>query len=142
MFLAVSVGNGLRGRITLQKIFIGSRARGGRVTPVGRTRLGRGAVEPRARGDENQGERNNFLRFQEQLLRRKKTGVVFGCFCWKWVARGNNFVEEKAAVRGRGAVASRPWGDRVLGAGRSNRGRGAMKIKEEETTFCAFRNNF
>ena len=72
MFLGVSVGNGVRGRISLQKIFIGSRARGGRVTPVGRSRLGRGAVEPRARGDEDQGERNNFLRFQEQLLRRKK----------------------------------------------------------------------
>ena len=51
---------------------IAPRARGGRVTPVGRTRLGRGAVEPRARGDENQGGRNDFLRFQEQLLRRKK----------------------------------------------------------------------
>ena len=49
---------------------------------------------------------------------------------------------KRSSVRGRGAVASRPWGDRVLGAGRSNRGRGAMKIKEEETTFCAFRNNF
>ncbi len=96
--MAVSVGNGLRGRITLQKIFIGSRARGGRVTPVGRTRLGRGAVEPRARGDENQGERNNFLRFQEQLLRRKKTGVVFGCFCWKWGARGDNFADEKPRI--------------------------------------------
>ncbi|MCI6822841.1 MAG: hypothetical protein MR881_05050 [Bacteroidales bacterium] len=56
----------------MQKIFIGSRARGGRVTPVGRPRLGRGAFEPRARGDENQGKRNDFLRFQEQLLRRKK----------------------------------------------------------------------
>ena len=49
---------------------------------------------------------------------------------------------KRSLVRGRGAVASRPWGARVLGAGRSNRGRGAMKIKEEETTFCAFRNNF
>ena len=78
MFLAVSVGNGAGGRITLQKIFIGSRARGGRVTPVGRPRLGRGAVEPRARGDENQGERNNFLRFQEQLLRRKKQELFLG----------------------------------------------------------------
>ena len=51
-------------------------------------------------------------------------------------------LRKQSSVRGRGAVASRPWGDRVLGAGRSNRGRGAMKIKEEETTFCAFRNNF
>ena len=57
---------------------IGSRARGGRVTPVGRTRLGRGAVEPRARGDENQGGRNGFLRFQEQLLRRKKQKLFLG----------------------------------------------------------------
>ena len=39
---------------------------------MGRPRLGRGAFEPRARGDENQGKRNDFLRFQEQLLRRKK----------------------------------------------------------------------
>ena len=57
---------------------IGSRARGGRVTPVGRTRLGRGAVEPRARGDDNQGGRNGFLRFQEQLLRRKKQKLFLG----------------------------------------------------------------
>ena len=77
MFLGVSVGNGLRGGITLQ------------------------------------------AKRREGLLSRKRS-----------------------SVRGRGAVASRPWGERVLGAGRSNRGRGAMKIKEEETTFCAFRNNF
>ena len=49
---------------------------------------------------------------------------------------------KRSSVRGRGAVASRPWGDRVLGAGRSIRGRGAKKIKEEETTFCASGNNF
>ena len=73
---------------------ISSRARGGRVTNVGRTRLVRGAVEPWARGDDDQGGRNDFLRFQEQLLRRKKTEVVFGCFCWKWGARGDNFVGE------------------------------------------------
>ena len=54
--MAVSVGNGLRGRITLQKIFIGSRAR----------------------GDEDQGGRNDFLRFQEQLLRRKKQKLFLG----------------------------------------------------------------
>ena len=47
-----------------------------------------------------------------------------------------------SSVRGRGAVASRPWGERVLGAGRSNRGRGAMKIKEEETTFLLKRTTF
>ena len=64
--------------ITIAHTFIGSRARGGRVTPVGRTRLGRGAVEPRARGDENQGGRNDFLRFQEQLLRRKKQELFLG----------------------------------------------------------------
>ena len=44
-------------------------------------------------------------------------------------------LRKQSSVRGRGAVASRPWSDRVLGSGRSNRGRGAMKIKEEETTF-------
>ena len=57
---------------------IAPRARGGRVTPVGRTRLGRRAVEPRARGDDNQGGRNDFLRFQEQLLRRKKQKLFLG----------------------------------------------------------------
>ena len=57
---------------------IGSRARCGRVTPVGRARLGRGAVEPRARGDDDQGEKNDFLRFQEQLLRRKKQKLFLG----------------------------------------------------------------
>ena len=45
---------------------------------MGRTRLGRGAVEPRARGDEYQGGRNGFLRFQEQLLRRKKQKLFLG----------------------------------------------------------------
>ena len=39
---------------------------------------GRGAVEPRARGDDNQGEKNDFLRFQEQLLRRKKQKLFLG----------------------------------------------------------------
>ena len=78
MFFVVSVGNGVRGRITLHKIGGGSRARGGRVTPVGRPRLGRGAVEPRARGDDNQGGKNDFLRFQEQLLRRKKRELFLG----------------------------------------------------------------
>ena len=38
----------------------------------------RGAVEPRARGDDNQGGRNDFLRFQEQLLRRKKRELFLG----------------------------------------------------------------
>ena len=46
---------------------IGSRARGGRVTRVGRTRPGRGAVEPRAQGDESHGGGTDFLRFQAQL---------------------------------------------------------------------------
>ena len=45
---------------------------------MGRTRLGRGAVEPRARGDDNQGGKNDFLRFQEQLLRRKKQKLFLG----------------------------------------------------------------
>ena len=52
------------------------------------------------------------------------------------------YLRIRSSVHGRGAVASRPWGERVLGAGRSHRGRGAMNIKEEGTTFCAFRNNF
>ena len=47
--------------ITITQSVIGSRARCGRVTPVGRARLGRGAVAPRARGDEDQGGRNDFL---------------------------------------------------------------------------------
>ena len=45
---------------------------------MGRTCLGRGAVAPRARGDEYQGGRNGFLRFQEQLLRRKKQKLFLG----------------------------------------------------------------
>ena len=45
---------------------------------MGRTRLGRGAVEPWARGDDDQGGRNDFLRFQEQLLRRKKRELFLG----------------------------------------------------------------
>ena len=35
-------------------------------------------IGPRARGDDNQGGRNDFLRFQEQLLRRKKQELFFG----------------------------------------------------------------
>ena len=57
-------------------------------------------------------------------------------------AGSSAYLRIRSSVRGRGAVASRPWGERVLGAGRSNRGREAMKIKEEGTAFCAFRNNF
>ena len=57
-------------------------------------------------------------------------------------AGSSSYLRIRPSVHGRGAVASRPWGERVLGAGRSNRGRGAMTIKEEGTTFCAFRNNF
>ena len=45
---------------------------------MGRPRLVRGAFEPRARGDEDQGGRNDFLRFQEQLLRRKKQELFLG----------------------------------------------------------------
>ena len=45
---------------------------------MGRARLGRGAVAQRARGDDNQGEKNDFLRFQEQLLRRKKQKLFLG----------------------------------------------------------------
>ena len=52
------------------------------------------------------------------------------------------YLRRRSAVHGRGAVASRPWGERVLGAGRSNRGRGAMKIKEQETTFLLKRTTF
>ena len=56
---------------------------------------------------------------------------------------GNSaYLRIRSSVHGRGAVASHPWGERVLGAGRSNHGRWAMTIKEEGTTFCAFRNNY
>ena len=56
---------------------------------------------------------------------------------------GNSaYLRIRSSAHGRGSVASRPWGERVLGAGRSNHGRGAMNIKEEGTTFCAFRNNY
>ena len=74
--------------VTIAQTVIGSRARGGRVTPVGRPRLGRGAFEPRARGDENQGGRNDFLRFQEQLLRRKKRELFLGVSVGNGVAGG------------------------------------------------------
>ena len=74
---------------------ISSRARGGRVTNVGRTRLGRGAVEPWARGDEYQGGRNDFLRFQEQLLRRKKQKLFLGVSVGNGVRGGDNFVNER-----------------------------------------------
>ena len=80
--------------ITITQSVIGSRARGGRVTPVGRTRLGRGAVEPQARGDEDQGERNDFLRFQEQLLRRKKQKLFLGVSVGNGV-RGGLFLQAK-----------------------------------------------
>ena len=59
---------------------------------MGRTRLGRGAVEPRARGDENQGGRNDFLRFQEQLLRRKKQKLFLGVSVGNGV-RGGLFLQ-------------------------------------------------
>ena len=35
-------------------------------------------IGSRARGDDNQGGRNGFLRFQEQLLRRKKQKLFLG----------------------------------------------------------------
>ena len=61
---------------------------------MGRTRLGRGAVEPQARGDEDQGERNDFLRFQEQLLRRKKQKLFLGVSVGNGV-RGGLFLQAK-----------------------------------------------
>ena len=57
-------------------------------------------------------------------------------------AGSSAYLRIRSSPHGRGSVASRPWGERVLGARRSNHGRGAMKIKEEGTTFCAFRNNY
>ena len=41
------------------------------------------------------GIKTTFL-LKRTTFKEKKTGVVFGCFCWKWVARGDNFVSEKA----------------------------------------------
>ena len=61
---------------------------------MGRTRLGRGAVEPRARGDDNQGGKNDFLRFQEQLLRRKKQKLFLGVSVGNGV-RGGLFLHTK-----------------------------------------------
>ena len=61
---------------------------------MGRARLGRGAVEPRARGDDNQGEKNDFLRFQEQLLRRKKQKLFLGVSVGNGV-RGGLFLQAK-----------------------------------------------
>ena len=61
---------------------------------MGRTRLGRGAVEPRTRGDDNQGEKNDFLRFQEQLLRRKKRELFLGVSVGYGV-RGGLFLQAK-----------------------------------------------
>ncbi len=138
---------------------------GGFTTVVGKVHHSCGAITIK-------GIKTTFL-LQITTFKEEKTGVVFGCFCWKWVARGDNFVEDRrrlgnqsklycthlalslqakrregllsrkqSSVRGRGAVASRPWSDRVLCAGRSYRGRGAMKIKEEETTFLLKRTTF
>ena len=42
---------------------------------------------------------------------------------------GNSaYLRIQPSAHGRGAIASRPRGERVLGAGRSNHGLGAMKI--------------
>ena len=84
MFLGVSVGNGVRGGITLHKIGGGS------------------AIKV------------NFIALTLHYLCRRK------------------------GVRDYYHAISH----RFAGAGRSNHGRGAMNIKEEGTTFCAFRNNF
>ena len=43
-----------------------------------RSRHARGASASWARGDDNQGGKNDFLRFQEQLLRRKKQKLFLG----------------------------------------------------------------
>ena len=51
---------------------------GHRLTGAGRSRHARGANASWARGDEYQGGRNDFLRFQEQLLRRKKQKLFLG----------------------------------------------------------------
>ena len=62
---------------------------------MGRTRLGRGSFEPRARGDEYQGGRNDFLRFKEQLLRRKKQMLFLGVSVGNGV-RGGLFWQAKS----------------------------------------------
>ena len=41
------------------------------------------------------GIKTTFL-LKKTTFKEEKTGVVFGCFCWKWVARGDNFASEKA----------------------------------------------
>ena len=61
---------------------------------MGRARLGRGAVEPQTRGDDNQGGKNDFLRFQEQLLRRKKQKLFLGVSVGNGV-RGGLFLQTK-----------------------------------------------
>ena len=116
---------------------------GGFTTIVGKVHHSCGAITIK-------GLKTTFL-LKRTTFKEEKTGVILGGAVENGL-RGEITLQAKrregllsrkrSSVRGRGAVASRPWGDRVLGAGRSNRGRGAMKIKEEETTFCAFRNNF
>ena len=58
-------------------------------------------------------------------FKEEKTGVVLGCFCWKWVAREDNFAENIHRFVGagrsrhaRGANASWARGGRTAGAGR------------------------
>ena len=59
------------------------------------------------------------------------------------LSRRKSFLQGKEfCLSAHSVIGSRARGERVLGAGRSNHGRGAMTIKEEGTTFCAFRNNF
>ena len=39
-------------------------------------------------------EETTFL-LKKTTFKEKKTGVVFGCFCWKWGARGTIFASER-----------------------------------------------
>ena len=59
-----------------------------------RSRHARGASASWARGDDNQGEKNDFLRFQEQLLRRKKQKLFLGVSVGNGV-RGGLFLQAK-----------------------------------------------
>ena len=70
------------------------------------------------------GIKTTFL-LKKTTFKEEKTGEVFECICWKWVAREDNFVKNihrfAGAVRSRharGASASWARGGRTAGAGR------------------------
>ena len=41
------------------------------------------------------GIKTTFL-LKKTTFMEEETGVIFGCFCWKWGGREDNFVSEKA----------------------------------------------